>query len=201
MKARRAAFLDRDGVINYDRGYVHRPEQFEFVPGVFEAVRDLQRLEFMPVVVTNQSGIGREIYSASDFNSLTSWMMQRFASEGAPIGAVYYCPHHPSEALNSYRVACDCRKPAPGMLFAAARDLNLDLALSAMFGDRISDIEAAHAAGIEHCFLLGTSGALTADAVPVASDISRTTYPDLRAAISSAQFQLFAQMSVMKESI
>ncbi|MBA3354236.1 MAG: HAD-IIIA family hydrolase, partial [Blastocatellia bacterium] len=85
MNARRAAFLDRDGVINYDRGYVHRPEQFEFVPGVFEAVRELRRLEFVPVIVTNQSGIGRGIYSASDFDSLTSWMMQRFASEGAAI--------------------------------------------------------------------------------------------------------------------
>lgn len=201
MSARRAAFLDRDGVINYDRGYVHRPEQFEFVPGVFEAVRELRRLAFVPVVVTNQSGIGREIYSASDFDSLTSWMTQRFASEGAPIGAVYYCPHHPSDALNSYRIACDCRKPAPGMLFAAARDLNLDLARSAMFGDRISDIEAAQAAGIEHCFLLGTDGALTAGAAHLASALSSATYPDLLAAVSSPSFQQFAQESVKKESI
>ena len=201
MNARRAAFLDRDGVINYDRGYVHRPEQFEFVPGVFEAVRELRRLEFVPVIVTNQSGIGRGIYSASDCDSLTTWMMQRFASEGAEIGAVYYCPHHPSDALDSYRVACDCRKPAPGMLFAAARDLNLDLPRSTMFGDRTSDLEAAQAGGIEHRFLLGTDGALPPDAAHPASALPSPTYSDLLAAVSSPQFQQLAQVSVIKETI
>ena len=201
MNARRAAFLDRDGVINYDRGYVHRPEQFEFVPGVFEAVRELRRLEFVPVIVTNQSGIGRGIYSASDFDSLTTWMMQRFASEGAAIGAVYYCPHHPSDALDSYRVACDCRKPAPGMLFAAARDLNLDLPRSTMFGDRTSDLEAAQAAGIEGRFLLGTDGALAPDAAHPALPLPSPTYSDLLAAVSSPQFQQLAQVSMMKEAI
>lgn len=155
---RRAAFLDRDGVINIDRGYVYRLEHFAFVPGVISAARRLVELDFALVVVTNQSGIGRGLYSVAEFEALTTWMKQQFASAGAPVSAVYFCPHHPSEAVGEFRRECMCRKPQPGMLYAAAQDLALDLSRSVSFGDRGSDLLAAQAAGVPTRVLLGTDG-------------------------------------------
>jgi len=155
---RPAAFLDRDGVINVDHGYVHRREDFAFVPGVLEGARRLHDLGCALVVVTNQSGIGRGLYSEQDFLALTDWMRQSFAAAGAPIAGVYFCPHHPTEAVAAYRTACRCRKPGPGMLLKAAEEFDLDLAASAMFGDRASDLEAARAAGIPTRVLLATDG-------------------------------------------
>lgn len=153
---RRAAFLDRDGVINLDRGYVYRREDFEFVPGVLAGARRLHELGFLLVVTTNQSGIGRGLYSEADFESLTRWMRGQFEAAGAPLAGVYHCPHHPTEASGTYRRDCECRKPAPGMLLVAARELGIDLAASAMFGDKSSDLEAARAAGVPLRILLGT---------------------------------------------
>jgi D-glycero-D-manno-heptose 1,7-bisphosphate phosphatase len=155
---RRAAFLDRDGVINVDPGYVHRIEDFEFVPGTLEACRELSCHGWLLVVATNQSGIGRGLYTAQDFDALTDWMRGRFEQCGAPLAGVYYCPHHPTEALDGFRLQCDCRKPRPGMLLAAARDLKLDLKQSMLFGDKCEDLMAAQAAGIPHRVLLGKDG-------------------------------------------
>ena len=156
---RRAAFLDRDGVINFDRGYVYRREDFEFVPGVLKGSRRVaSKLGYLLVVATNQSGIGRGLYSEHDFEALTEWMKAEFVAAGAPLSGVYFCPHHPADALGSYRRSCNCRKPAPGMLTAAARDLNIDLAASIMFGDSASDLVAAQAAGVPLRVLLGTDG-------------------------------------------
>lgn len=156
--ARRAAFLDRDGVINLDHGYVYRREDFEFVPGALDACARLHGLGFALVVVTNQAGIGRGYYGEDDFRRLTAWMTAQFAAAGAPLAAVYHCPHHPQAVRPEYRRACDCRKPAPGMLLAAARALALDLPRSVLFGDKASDIEAGAAAGVRHLVLLGTDG-------------------------------------------
>jgi len=155
---RRAAFLDRDGVINIDRGYVFRREDFEFIGGALAASAQLHRLGFMLVVVTNQSGIGRGLYTEEDYRRLSGWMSDEFAAAGAPLAGAYHCPHHPQALLAEYRRACDCRKPAPGMLFAAARELSLDLSRSVLFGDKASDIEAAAAAGVPQRVLLGTDG-------------------------------------------
>jgi D-glycero-D-manno-heptose 1,7-bisphosphate phosphatase len=155
---RRAAFLDRDGVINVDHGYVARREDFEFVPGVLEASAELVRLDFALVVITNQSGIGRGLYSADEFDELTRWMSNAFEHAGAPLAGVYFCPHHPTEALGRYRVNCACRKPAPGMLLAAIDELGLDPARSVAFGDKRSDLQAAQAAGVGARVLLGTDG-------------------------------------------
>lgn len=155
---RRAAFLDRDGVINVDHGYVYRREDFEFLPGVLAACAQLHRLGFALVVVTNQAGIGRGLYGEDDFKRLTEWMGGEFAAAGAPLAGVYHCPHHPEAALPSYRRICDCRKPAPGMLLAAMRELSLDPARSVLFGDKASDIEAGAAAGVPHRVLLGRDG-------------------------------------------
>jgi len=155
---RRAAFLDRDGVINLDHGYVYRPEDFDFVPGTLEAARELARQGYALVVITNQSGIGRGLYTEADFAVVTQWMKQKFAEAGAPLAGVYFCPHHPTDAVGEYRRDCDCRKPAPGMILRAARELGLDLARSVLFGDRRSDLAAAQAAGVPRRFLLATDG-------------------------------------------
>jgi D-glycero-D-manno-heptose 1,7-bisphosphate phosphatase len=155
---RRAAFLDRDGVINVDHGYVCRREDFEFLPGVLAACARLHGLGFALVVVTNQAGIGRGLYGEDDFRRLTAWMTAQFGAAGAPLAGVYHCPHHPEAALGDYRRACGCRKPAPGMLLAAARELALDPARSVLFGDKASDIGAALAAGVPQRVLLGTDG-------------------------------------------
>ena len=163
---RPAAFLDRDGVINIDRGYVYRREEFEFVPGALDGVRRLVELGFAPVVVTNQSGIGRGLYSEEDFHALSAWMADRFADGRAPLAGIYFCPHHPEEANGPYRIACDCRKPAPGMLLRAADELGLDLAASVLFGDRASDLLAAQAAGVPRRILLATDGSGMPAAVP-----------------------------------
>ena len=155
---RRAAFLDRDGVINVDRGYVFQRADFEFVPGVLEAAAQLANDGFALVVVTNQSGIARGLYSEDQFRALTAWMVDSFAAAHAPLAGVYSCPHHPTEGTGAYRRDCDCRKPAPGLLLRAAHDLNIDLGRSVLFGDKLSDLEAALAAGVPQRVLLGTDG-------------------------------------------
>ncbi len=155
---RPAAFLDRDGVINVDHGYVHRQQDFEFVPGVLEGARRLSERGYALVVVTNQSGIGRGLYTEKDFLVLTDWMRAAFLAAGAPLAGVYFCPHHPTDATGPYRTECDCRKPAPGMLLRAADELGLDLANSVLFGDRASDLLAAQAAGVPCRILLATDG-------------------------------------------
>lgn len=160
---RRAAFLDRDGVINIDHGYVARIEDFEFVPGTFDACSALARHGFALVVITNQSGIGRGLYSEADYHTLTAWMRAQFAAAGAPLAGVYHCPHHPTDAYGIFRIECDCRKPAPGMLLRATAELTLDLERSIVFGDRRSDLQAAHAAGVPHRILLGTDGVAQPD--------------------------------------
>jgi D-glycero-D-manno-heptose 1,7-bisphosphate phosphatase len=147
-------------VINVDLGYVARQEDFHFVPGTLEAARVLAQRGFALVVITNQSGIARGLYTLDDFHRLTRWMREQFADAGAPLAGVYYCPHHPSEGVGQYRVACTCRKPAPGMLLAAAHELGLDLARSVLFGDKRSDLEAAQTAGVPQRILLGTDGRL-----------------------------------------
>ena len=122
----KAAFLDRDGVINIDHAYVHRPEEFQFIDGALQACQRLVNAGYCLIVVTNQSGIGRGYYSEADFEKLCEWMKEQFAKAKAPITAIYYCPHHPTKALGAYRVTCNCRKPAPGMLLKAQVDYDID---------------------------------------------------------------------------
>jgi D-glycero-D-manno-heptose 1,7-bisphosphate phosphatase len=181
---RRAAFLDRDGVVNVDHGYVFRREDFDFVDGVLDASARLARHGFALVVVTNQSGIGRAMYSETDFALLTAWMKLQFAGAGAPLAGVYFCPHHPLHAQGAYRIDCDCRKPAPGMLLRAARELRLDLKRSVMFGDRRDDMLAAKTAGVPARVLLGRDGRqlpLEADA-----DLASARFRSLGEAVASA---------------
>ena len=144
----RALFLDRDGVINVNHGYVHTPERTDWVPGIFERARAARAAGRVLVVVTNQAGIARGYYDRARFEDYTRWMHERFAREGAPLLATYYCPHHPDAGIGELKVACGCRKPAPGMLLEAARRHRLDLAASVMLGDKPSDAEAARNAGV-----------------------------------------------------
>jgi D-glycero-D-manno-heptose 1,7-bisphosphate phosphatase len=164
---RRAAFLDRDGVINVDHGYVSRIEDFEFVAGVLDLGAEFDRLQLLPVIVTNQAGIGRGMYTEDDFRKLTQWMCARLAEHGIRIAGVYHCPHHPTLAQGALRIACQCRKPAPGMLLQAAGELGLDLAQSVFFGDKCDDMRAGLAAGVGTRVLLGKDGlALPDDPCP-----------------------------------
>ena len=138
---KKALFLDRDGVINEDAGYVYRREDFVFKDGIFEALRKFAQAGYALVVVTNQSGIGRGYYTLEQFDELCRFMLSEFEKEGVKIEKIYFCPHAP-EAL------CGCRKPEPGMLLKAANELNIDLARSIMIGDKDSDVRAGQSAGV-----------------------------------------------------
>lgn len=152
---KRALFLDRDGVINKDHGYVHRPEDFEFVEGIFELVAAAKRAGYLVVVVTNQSGIGRGYYTEADFHDLMGWVNSRFVEHDGQIDAVYFSPFHPEHGIGDYRRESDCRKPAPGMFLNAQSELNIDMEQSILIGDKPSDMAAGLAAGVGTCLAFG----------------------------------------------
>lgn len=143
-----ALFLDRDGVINVEKNYVHRIEDFDFMDGIFDLCRTAQELGYKLVVITNQAGIGRGYYTEADFERLTRWMLERFANQGVEIAAVYHCPYHPTAGIGEYRQESFDRKPNPGMILRAANAHGLDLSRSILIGDKESDIQAGEAAGI-----------------------------------------------------
>lgn len=155
--ARAAAFLDRDGVVNRDIGYLHRWEDFEFLPGALDAMRRLHDAGYALVIVTNQSGIARGYYTEADYQALTAHLRSALAAAGCPAAGIYHCPHHPAGTVAPYAIECDCRKPRPGMLLQAARELGLDLPSSFMVGDKLSDLQAAHGAGVKHAYLVRSS--------------------------------------------
>lgn len=140
-------FLDRDGVINHEVGYLHKVEDFRFIEGVFEACRYFQSLGYQIVVVTNQSGIGRGYYGEVEFHQVTDWMLQQFKDQNIDILDVFFCPHGPEDG-------CECRKPKPGMLLQAKEKHDIEMSLSWMIGDKEADVKAANAAGIENTILV-----------------------------------------------
>jgi D-glycero-D-manno-heptose 1,7-bisphosphate phosphatase len=144
----KALLLDRDGVINIDNGYVGKIEKFQFVDGILPLIRLAEEKGYLPIIVTNQSGIGRGYYSVDDFEKLTEWMIEKMRKNGIAMNRsqVFFCPHLPEEG-------CDCRKPRPGMILEATKRFKLDLPNSWMIGDKISDIEAAYRAGVGHMLL------------------------------------------------
>ena len=148
----KALFLDRDGVINIEKNYLYKKEEFKFIDGIFELCRYYQNLGYIIVVVTNQSGIARDYYSKDDFNKLTSWMVQEFINKNIDISKVYYCPHHPNITGE-----CSCRKPNPGMLFQAQKEFDIDLKNSIIIGDKERDIEAGIRAGLKESYLFDES--------------------------------------------
>ena len=147
-------FLDRDGVINFDYGYVHKVENFDFVPGIFELVSYAKELGFLVFVVTNQAGIGRGFYTEKEFLVLSDWMCERFKDEGAPIDKVYHSPFHPHEGFGKYRKDDFSRKPNPGMIVAAQEEYNINLSKSFLVGDSVTDLQAGLAAGVGKNILL-----------------------------------------------
>lgn len=146
---RAALFLDRDGVVNVEKNYLHRAEEFEFIDGIFELCRKYQALGYLIIVVTNQSGIARGYYTEEDFEVLTRWMIDAFAKEDITVSGVYHCPHHPDISG-----PCSCRKPEPGMFLKAAEEHHIDLNASLLVGDSERDITAAHRAGLNETYLL-----------------------------------------------
>lgn len=170
---RKAAFLDRDGVINVDHGYVHRIEDFQFQEGIFEACRHLAARGYLLIVVTNQSGIARGYYSGEEFAILTAWMTGVFADQGVKISAVYHCPHHPDFGPPADR-DCDCRKPKPGMIDRAVAAFGLDRSASLMIGDSLSDLQAARAARLGLRILFAPDGA-----EPAAADAADQVWSSL----------------------
>lgn len=149
----RALFLDRDGVINVNHGYVHTPDKTDWIDGIFDLAASARTAGFVLVVVTNQAGIGRGYYTDAQFREYTRWMHGVFSERGVPLLATYYCPDHPEAVSPEYRRDSGCRKPQPGMLLAAARDWDIDLSASVLVGDQPGDIEAALRAGVGARFL------------------------------------------------
>ena len=144
-KQRPAAFLDRDGVLNIDHGFIHKPEQLQWIEGAPEAVRLLNDAGYFVIVVTNQSGVARGYFDEAAVRSLHAVMQDRLAQYGAHIDAFYFCPHHPEGTVKALAVRCLCRKPKPGMLEQAARDWPIDKRNSFLIGDKVDDMAAAAA--------------------------------------------------------
>jgi D-glycero-D-manno-heptose 1,7-bisphosphate phosphatase len=166
VPGKRAVFLDRDGTINEEKEYLYRAEDFVFIPGAVEGITRLKGAGYLVVVVTNQSGIGRGYYSEADLKKLHSHMEGELAKAGTCLDGYYFCPHHPDQGLGPYAVHCDCRKPLPGMLRKAARDLGIDLTSSWMVGDKLADVTAGRAAGCRSILVRTGYGAAEAGEIP-----------------------------------
>ena len=160
VRLRPAAFLDRDGVLNQDLGYAYQVADFHWLPGAVLACKRLQDAGYALVVVTNQSGVARGLYTMADVDLLHTHMQRELAAAGVSLTAVYACPHHPEAHVETYRIDCNCRKPRPGLLLQAIREQSLDPARSVLIGDKTSDLQAGAAAGVPRCFLVGAGQAL-----------------------------------------
>ena len=158
---RRAVFLDRDGTIVREVEYLRSPEELRLLPRAGEAIRRLNEAGFAVVVVTNQSGIARGLLTEGDLEEIHTVLRRRLARRGARVDAIYSCPHHPEAPLPEYRRRCQCRKPLPGMLVRAGRELDLDLARSYAVGDGERDVEAGRRAGCRTVLVRTGYGAKT----------------------------------------
>ena len=152
--ARRAVFMDRDGTISEEVGYVNHVSRYRVFPFAARAVRALNEAGWLAVLVTNQAGVARGYFAEEMIGAVHGVLAAELEKEGARLDAVYYCPHHPSVGEPPYRFDCDCRKPRPGLIRRAAADLGVDLARSWMVGDRYSDTELARNAGVRAAFVL-----------------------------------------------
>lgn len=163
----KALFLDRDGIINVDHGYVYKIEDFVFTEGIFDLVKRFADHGYLIFVVTNQSGIGRGYYEEKDFSLITEWMLEQFSAQGIDIAKVYHCPHAPE-------TKCICRKPETGMIEESMEAYDIDLSFSWMIGDKQSDMDLAKNAGIAKSIYIGNK------------DINGATYtfPSIEASIT-----------------
>lgn len=154
-----AVFLDRDGTLIHEVGYLDRLERLELFPWSLDAVRLLSRAGFRVVVITNQAGVARGFFDEGFVREVHEYLAERVRESGAEVPAFYHCPHHPEAITEAYRQICECRKPAPGMLRRAAGEHALDLSRSYLVGDRWSDMGAAHAAGVRAIMVRSGYGA------------------------------------------
>lgn len=145
----KALFLDRDGVVNVEKNYLHKIEDFELMEGIIDVCRVYQDQGYLILIVTNQSGISRGYYTEEDFAHLSRWMIEHFKEAGITITRIYHCPHH--ESIDG---VCECRKPEPGMFLEARKEYDLDMEHSVMIGDNERDIEASLKAGVGMNILL-----------------------------------------------
>jgi D-glycero-D-manno-heptose 1,7-bisphosphate phosphatase len=155
---RRAVFMDRDGTISEEIGYVNHPIRYKTFPYAAEAVRLLNDEGWLAVLVTNQAGVARGYFTEEMIGKVHSVLTADLERGGAALDAIYYCAHHPSVGELPYRFDCECRKPKPGLILRAANDLDIDLAQSWMIGDRYSDVELARNAGVKSAFVLSGYG-------------------------------------------
>jgi len=152
--SRAAIFLDRDGTLCEEVGYVNHLSRSRLLPGSLEAIRMINQAGLLAVVTTNQSGVARGYFSQDLVEAVHAQLLSTISSEGARLDAIYYCPHHPSEGSPPWRAVCECRKPRPGMILRAAREHGIDLAGSYVVGDSVVDIEAGAAAGLPGVLVL-----------------------------------------------
>lgn len=145
----KAAFFDRDGVLNVDKSYLYKIEDLEWIDGAKEALAYLTQQGYTIFVVTNQSGIARGYYTVDDMNKLHEFMAQQVAAAGGKIEKFYYCPHLPEGKIAEYAVECDCRKPKPGLILRAFEEYDIDKEAAFLIGDKPRDVESAEAAGIK----------------------------------------------------
>ena len=149
----KAVFLDRDGTIIEDSGYINSPEQIKFIPGSIEAIKKLNEAGYKVVIISNQAGIARELLSENMLQTIDKIIHREVLSGGGHIDASYYCPHHPEHGVYPYKQDCECRKPHPGLIKKAVKDQDLELAGSFMGGDKSSDIETGKRAGVKTVFV------------------------------------------------
>ena len=140
-------FVDRDGVINKEVGYLHEISKFEFIEGVIDGLKTIIDEGYEIIIITNQSGIGRGMYDINTFETLNDWMLKQFESKGVKILDVFFCPHSPNEN-------CNCRKPKPGLFLEAKKKFNIDMEQSWSIGDKETDVEAAYLSGISNTVLV-----------------------------------------------
>ncbi|HSS21163.1 MAG TPA: HAD family hydrolase [Pyrinomonadaceae bacterium] len=155
---RRAVFIDRDGTLSEEVGYINHPSRFRLFPFAAQAINHLHENGWLAILITNQAGVARGYFSEDMIKTVHARMQQALENDGAKLDGIYYCAHHPSVGEPPYRFDCDCRKPKPGLISQAARDLNVDLEKSWMIGDRYSDVELARNAQLKSMFVMSGYG-------------------------------------------
>jgi len=175
---KRAVFLDRDGTLLEEDGYLNRPEDIRYYNQAFDAVKRINASGSLAVVITNQSAIARGLLSEEDLSNLHHILAAGFDRQGARIDAIYYCPHHPEAGDEPYRGTCQCRKPNPGMLLSAAQDLDLDLTSSHIIGDKLLDVEAGHRAGCTSVLVRTGHGEESWRSVRTGESVETLEHPD-----------------------
>jgi len=155
---RRAVFMDRDGTISEEVGYVNHPARYRVFPYSAEAVRLLNEAGWLAILVTNQAGVARGYFTEDIIGQVHNVLTEELEKQGARLDAIYYCAHHPTVGVEPYRLDCDCRKPKPGLIERASQEFEIDLAQSWMIGDRYSDIELARNAHTRAALVLSGYG-------------------------------------------